>query len=135
MSALEVKTPRTSRQISVIHRDLGGVDPVYNNATLRQVFRKAGKALDQATAEISSLKHERDQLAAALDRQKPQKRRKVQLTAQDRFVTMLEVRKVKEEMSTPEDAGGTVTAESEAVRTDGSDEEVDSEVEDCIIVS
>lgn len=50
-------------------------------------------------------------------------------------MTILEVRKVKEEISTPKDVGGTVTAESKAVRTDGSDEEVDSEVEDCIIVS
>ena len=48
---------------------------------------------------------------------------------------MLKVRKVKEEMSTPKDIKGTVTTESEAVRIDGSDEEVDSEVEDCIIVS
>ena len=71
----------------------------------------------------------------ALDLQKPQKRRKVQPTAPDRFVKMLEVRKVKEEMPTPEDAEGMVTAESEAAHTDGSDEEVDSEAEDCIMVS
>lgn len=50
-------------------------------------------------------------------------------------MTILEVRKVKEEMSTPKDIGGIVTMEPEAVCIDGSDEEVDSEVEDCIIVS
>ena len=81
MAAIDVSTPRSSRQVQEIHRELRMVDSVYSTATLRQVFRKTGKALDKATAEIASLKRERDQLVAALEHQKPQKRRKVHPTA------------------------------------------------------
>ena len=135
MSAINVSTPKSSRQVQEIHRDLRGVDSIYLTATLRQVFRKTGKALDQATAEIASLRLERDQLAAALEQQKPQKRRKVEPSAQDRFVTILEVRKVKGEMAVSSDAGGVVTAQDEGVRTDIRDEENDSETKEVIYIS
>lgn len=60
-SIFEVQTPRSSRQIHQIQRELRGVDDSYDNATLRQVFRKTGKALDVVIVEISTLKRERDQ--------------------------------------------------------------------------
>ena len=135
MTAIDVPTPRSSRQVQDIHRELRIVDSVYSTATLRQVFRKAGKALDQATAQIASLRHERDQLAAALEQQKPKKRRKVEASAQERFVTMLDVRKVKGEMAVSQDAGGVVTAQNEAIRTDGGDDNNESEVEEVITVA
>ena len=102
---------------------------------LRQVFRKTGKALDQAAAQISSLKHERDQFAAALEHQKPQKRRKVNQTAQERFVSMLEVRNAKAEMATSSGKGATVTARSPSIATDSCIEESESEVEEVIVIS
>ena len=132
---MDVKTPRSSRQIQHIHRELRVVNSVYSNATLRQVFRKTGKALDLASAEISSLKHERDQLAAALDLQKPQKRRKVQKTAQERFVTMLDVRKVKEDLATPGSEAGAVTAQSPSIASGSSVAESISDIEEEITVS
>ena len=59
-----------------------------------------------------SLKRERDQLVAALEHQKPQKRRKIRPTAQERFVTMLDVKEVKESIRTGPHAGGAATASS-----------------------
>lgn len=134
-SAMAVTTPKSSRQVHDIYQELFVVDTVYNNATLRQVFRKTGKALDQATAEISSLKHERDQLAAALDRQKPQKHQKVQPTAQGRFVTILDVLKVKAEIATSGSEGATVTTRSPSIETESSGEESDSTIEEVFTVS
>ena len=135
MLAINVATPRSSRQVQEIHRELRGVDSVYSSATLRQVFRKTGKALDQATAEIASLRSERDQLAAALEHQKPAKRRKVEPSAQERFVTMLEVRKVKEEIAVSQDAGGEVTAQNEGANAKDRDQGNVSEVEEVIVIS
>lgn len=76
-----------------------------STATLRQVFWKTGKALDQATAQIVSLTHERDQLATLLEQQRPNKRHKFEPSAEDKFVTMIEVRKIKGEMEVSGDAG------------------------------
>ena len=111
------------------------VDLVYRNATLRQVFRKTGKALDLASAQISSLKHERDQLAATLDLQKLQKRHKVQKTAQERFVTMLDVRKVRKDLVTPTGEASAVTAQSPSIASESSVTESISDIEEEIIVS
>ena len=60
LSALDVQTPRSSRQIYVLHQELREINVTYDTVTLRQVFRKTGKALDLAIAENATLKRERD---------------------------------------------------------------------------
>ena len=64
------------------------LEPAYGLATFRLLVRKLNKALNEATGQISSLTHKRDQLTAAIERQKPQKRRKVRATAQEQFVAI-----------------------------------------------
>ena len=135
MSAIVFATPKSSQQVNAIARDLRRLEPAYGLPTFRFFVRKLGKTLDQAAGQISSLTHERDQLAAALERQKPQKRRKVCATAQEQFVAIQDVRRVKREM-------GILPDESE-LDSDGEgwidqahlEEEIDSEVEECIVIS
>ena len=74
------------------------LEPAFNQATFRHLTRKLCKALNDSCMQIAALTHERDQLAAALERQKPQKRREVKPTAQERFVAIKDVRRVKAEI-------------------------------------
>ena len=134
MSAIDVQTPSSSRQVHQIQQRLSVVDDIYDSATLRQVFRKTGKALDTAIAENTILKRERDQLAAAIEAQKPQKRRKVFPTAQERFVRLLDVRQ-QEQLKTEGVAGPSDTAGLDSVAITSSDEEGNSSAEECIEIS
>ena len=122
-------------QPSCRNKRLRVVDDIYDSPTLRQVFRKTGKALDTAIAENVSLKRERDQLAAAIEAQKPQKRRKVKQTAQQGFVRMVDVRRVKEEMASSSDVKGKGRAIKRPLFEVSSGDETDSEIEECITVS
>ena len=85
--------------------------------------------------QIARLAHEKEQLAAALERQKPQRRRKVRPTAQQRFVAIQDVVRVKREMGIlPDEADLDSNGEGWIDLAD-SEEENDSEAEECIIVS
>lgn len=131
MSALDFQTPRSSRQIHQIQAQLRSVDLKYDSVTMRQVFRKTGKALDIAIAENATLKRERDQLGAALKQQKPPKRRKVQ-TAQERFTRLVDVRLSEQEPETAGMAGPSGTARSDTEDRAYSEEESDRTIGDCI---
>ena len=81
------------------------------------------------------LSEERDQLAAALERQRPQKRRKVKQTAQQGFVRVADVRREKEEMASSSDVKGKGRAAKRSFIEISSEDETDSEIEECITVS
>ena len=135
ISPIVFQTPKSSRQLVDITRDMRGLEPAYDRPIFRFLTRKLCKALDDKSAQIATLTHERDQLAAALELQKPQKRRKVKPSAQDRFVALLDVRRVKREVGLLEDKGSTDKDTESWVDLRDSDEEEVSEVEDCIVIS
>ena len=134
MSGIDISTPKSSPQINIIAKDLRSMDPAYRSPTFRSFQSKLGKALDEAIVKISTLSEERDQLAAALERQRPQKRRKVRETAQEAFVRIADVRKVKEDMASSSDTKGKGRATKRYVVELEVSEESDSEPEDCITV-
>ena len=74
------------------------MDEAFAKLTFRLLTRKLCKALDDSCMEIASLTQRNEQLAAALERQKPQKRRRVRPTAQQRFIAIQDVVRVKREM-------------------------------------
>ena len=84
--------------------------------------------------QISTLKVERDQLAAALERQKPQKRRRVKASAQDPFVTIQDVKRVKREMGILPDEPDLDSDGEGWVDLEDFEEETVSEAEECIVV-
>ena len=135
LSLVTFQTPRTSRQLVNITRDMRNLEPAFNQATFRHLTRKLCKALDDSCMRIAALTHERDQLAAALERQKPQKRRKVKPTAQERFVAIEDVRRVKAEMGILFDELEGDTDEDDWEDHRNWEQEQDSEVEECILVS
>ena len=111
------------------------LEPAYGLPTFRLFVRKLGKTLNEAAGQISSLTYKRDQLAAALERQKPQKRLKVRAIAQKQFVAIQDIKRVKREIG--------ILPNKLELDSDGEgwvdqsdlEEESDSSVEECIIVS
>lgn len=134
-SAVTFQIPRSSRQLTNIVRDLRGVDEAFARPTFRLLTRKLCKALDDSCMEIASLTQRTEQLAAALESQKPQKRRKVRPTAQERFVAIQDVVRVKREMGILPDEPDLDSDREGWIDQADCEEENNSEVEECIIVS
>ncbi|KAK2041719.1 hypothetical protein LZ31DRAFT_633202 [Colletotrichum somersetense] len=103
MSGIDISTPTSSRQINIIAKDLRSMDPAHRSPTFRSFQSKLGKALDEETVKISTLSEGRDQLAAASESQRPQKRQKVREITQEAFVRITDVGKVKEELASSSD--------------------------------
>ncbi|RYP34503.1 hypothetical protein DL766_002945 [Monosporascus sp. MC13-8B] len=134
MAALGVKTPKSSRELARLEKSLVGVDPTYGNPTVRLLFRKFAKALDDKTAKLSAAEVHNSQLTAALEKAKPKKRGKVQSEPNEDFVKMISVKKVKVGLKAPAKGRSTVTRKYQQ-QNEPSESEEDSEVElDCIIV-
>lgn len=95
MTAVVFSTPKSTRQSMDIVTSLRGMEPAYGRPNFRYFVRKVGKALDDSCSQIATLTPERNQIDAALECQKPHLRRRVRLTAQQRFVRMPDLRKVK----------------------------------------
>ena len=135
MTGLDIATPRSSRHINVIARELRSMDPAYRSPTFKTFQKKLGKALDEATVQISELSEQRDQYAVALERQRSQKRRKVKETAQQGFIRVADVRRVKEELTTSSNAKGKRKARKRVILELESSDEVESEAEEEIRIS
>ena len=135
MTGLDIATPRSSRHINVIARELRSMDPAYRSPTFKTFQKKLGKALDEATVQISELREQRDQYAVALERQRSQKRRKVKETAQQGFIRVADVRRVKEELATSSNAKGKRKARKRVILELESSDEVESEAEEEIRIS
>ncbi|RYO93061.1 hypothetical protein DL762_001324 [Monosporascus cannonballus] len=134
MAALGIKTPKSSRELTRLEKSLVGVDPTYGNPTVRLLFRKFAKALDDKTAKLSAAEVHNSQLTAALEKAKPKKRGKVQSEPNKDFVKMISVKKVKVGLKAPAKGRSTVTRKYQQ-QNEPSESEKDSEVElDCIIV-
>ena len=135
MSSIDISTPRSSRQVNLIARELRSIDATYRSLTFKSFQLKLSKALDEATVKISTLSEERDQLIAALERQRPQKRRKVNKSTQQSFVRISDVVKVKEGLASSSDIKGKGRAIKRYLIEVESSEESDSEAEECITIS
>ncbi|RYO82434.1 hypothetical protein DL762_006636 [Monosporascus cannonballus] len=110
------------------------VDPAYGNPTVRLLFRKFAKALDDKTAKLFATEVFNRQITAALKKAKLKKYGMMQPEPNEGFVKMISVRKVKVGRKAPAKGRSTVTRQNQQeTEPSGSDE--DSEVEaDCIIV-
>jgi hypothetical protein len=130
LSPTLVKTPKTSRDFIIAIKELRGIDPTFNNPTIRLLFRKFGKAFDEKIAETSAAKARKVALQHALEKAKPKKRKSVLPAPNEDFVRMADVMKVRRTMS------GAVGPNSD----DGGNDEVESvievgnEIQDCILV-
>jgi hypothetical protein len=123
------KTPKIFRGFIIAIKGLRGIDPIFNNSTIRLLFRKFGKAFDERIAETSAAKAWKVALQHALERAKPKKRKHVLPAPNEDFVRMADVMKVRRTMS------GAVGPNSD---DDGNDEveseiEVGDEIQDCIL--
>ncbi|RYP29618.1 hypothetical protein DL768_011211 [Monosporascus sp. mg162] len=133
-AALGVKTPKSSRDLARLEKSLVEVDPSYGNPTIRLLFRKFAKALNEKTNRLSAAEVHNSQLTAALKKAKPKKRRKVQPEPNENFVRMISVRKVKVGLGAPAKGPSAVTRRNQQ-EDEPSESEEDSDYDpECIIV-
>lgn len=95
VSKLPVKTPKSSKEVLQLQRDLSKIDPIFGNATGRLIFRKTAKALDASTLESSLMEQHNEQLTVSIEKTKPKKRRKVLPAPNEEFVRLKDVQLVK----------------------------------------
>ncbi|RYP71326.1 hypothetical protein DL771_004903 [Monosporascus sp. 5C6A] len=123
-----------NRNLVQIEKSLVGINPTFGNLTARLLFRKLGKALDEKSLKLSAAEVHNSQLAAALEKAKPKKRRKVQPEPNEAFVKMISVRKVKVRCKATRKGRSTVTPRNQQ-EDEPSESEKDNEDDPyCIVV-
>jgi len=83
-----ISTPKSSKDLYGLQKNLSDIDPVYGQPTARLLFRKFGKILDETLAELAHTKYKAEILQTVLDKTKSQKRRRVLPDPNKDFVTM-----------------------------------------------
>ena len=73
-------------------------DGLPQTAGVRRMSRQVQKALDTLNANIVGLQHSQEQLKAALERQRPQKQRRVLPGAQQAFVDIADIQQAKDQL-------------------------------------
>ncbi|RYP64451.1 hypothetical protein DL771_008739 [Monosporascus sp. 5C6A] len=123
-----------NRDLARIKKNLVDVNPTFGNPTTRLLFRKFAKALDEKTNRLSAAEVHNSQLAAALEKAKPKKRKKVQPEPNEAFVTMISVKKVKVGLKAPAKGRSTVTRKNQQEDEPSESEEDSEDDPDCIVM-
>lgn len=112
--AIDVRTPESSKDINRLKEILISIDPTFENPTAHLLFKKMGKALDDWDIKLTATENHKNQLMAALEKAGPKKRRKVEPDPNQEFVTLKDVRIVKEGLQEPPTGPDVVTPQNEA---------------------
>lgn len=128
LAAVVLKTPHSSRQIRAIESELRGVSDAYKLPTVRLLFRKLCKGLDELATRAATAEAENEVLVAALEQQKPRKKRRVVPDPNQAFVDIVAIGKERAAMGlADEDPAPTLEAS-------GSEDEDEVEELECIVV-
>ena len=98
-ASVEIRTPRSSRQITEIADQLTADDVRFDGATRRVLFRKIQKSLDTLNSQVGQLEHEKAQLAANRERERGKKRKRVVPDPNRKYIMMRDVKAVKRDIA------------------------------------
>ena len=94
----EPKTPTNSREVKELGLRMLAVDGALATAAQRRGLWKLQKAFDVLTASNTAHEQQIEQLKAAIERQRPRKRRQVLPRSQQAFVGMEDVSQAREQL-------------------------------------
>ncbi|KPA39283.1 transposase [Fusarium langsethiae] len=134
MSAVDVQTPKSSRDLVKLQRSLMAVDPAFGQSAARLLFRKVGKALDDNIVKLTAAEVQTDHLTNALEKARPQKRRRVIPDPNKDFVELHEVQTEKARLAAEGGGESDIHSDLEGSTLSDSGSEKSSEAEDCIEV-
>ncbi|KAK2931908.1 hypothetical protein FoTM2_009426 [Fusarium oxysporum f. sp. vasinfectum] len=134
MSAVDVQTPKSSRDLVKLKRSLMAVDPAFGQSAARLLFRKVGKALDDNIVKLTAAEVQTDHLTNALEKARPQKRRRVIPDPNKDFVELHEVQTEKARLAAEGGGESDIHSDLEGSTLSNSGSEKSSEAEDCIKV-
>lgn len=86
-----LQTPTNSQQLRELETAMLEEDGLPQTAGVRRISRQVQKALDALNATIVELQQSHEQLKAALERQRPQRQRRVLPRAQQAFVDIADI--------------------------------------------
>ena len=93
-----LQTPKNSKELRELETSVLAEDGLPQTAGVRRMSRQVQKALDTLNANIVGLQHSQEQLKAALERQRPQKQRRVLPRAQQAFVDIADIQQAKDQL-------------------------------------
>ena len=134
LAAMDVRTPKSPKDINRIRAILYRIDPAFENPTTRLLFRKVGKALDDSNSSLTAAENLNNQLTVALERAGSKKRKKVEPDPNQEFVKLKGVRLVKEEMQGPATGPNVGTQQNESEDEEEEESEYNTDDPDCIVV-
>ena len=76
---MDVRTPKSSKDINRIRAILYRIDPAFESPTIRLLFRKVGKAFNDSNSSLTAAENLNNQLTVAFERAGSKKRKKVEL--------------------------------------------------------
>lgn len=131
---MDVRTPKSSKDVNRIREILYRIDPAFENPTTRLLFRKVGKALDDSNSSLTATENLNNQPTAALERAGSKKRKKVEPDPNQEFVKFKDVRLVKEGMQGPVTGPNIVIQQNESEDEEEEKSEYNTDDPDCIVV-
>ncbi|RYP02834.1 hypothetical protein DL765_010673 [Monosporascus sp. GIB2] len=134
MAGIGVPTPKSSRDLVILERELFSVESALKTPTARLLFRKLAKALDQRVLEISSAEYQVEVLQAQLEKARPSKRRNVVPDPNQAFVDIVAVGKVQEGLRMEAEGPRLGTGANEPIESVEAESNSEESVEDCIEV-
>ena len=134
IAAVNVNTPKSSKDVDKLREILTRIDPAFKNPTTRLLFRKVGKALDDSNNKLTAAENHNNQLTSALEKATSKKRRKVEPDPNHEFVKLKDVRLVKAGLQGPAKEPNVVTPQNEPQNEEEKEGEYENDDPECIVV-
>ena len=94
----DLKTPKNSRQVKELGSLVFAANGLPTTATQRRGLWKLQGAFDDLTTSVADQEHQIEQLKGALERQRPQKQRRVLPRSQQAFVDMEDISQARDQL-------------------------------------
>jgi hypothetical protein len=131
---ITISTPRSSRDLNIIERNLRGVDPALFTPTIRLLFRKVGKALDDQIVQLSNTQALNQSLQHIVDKSNSKKRKAVHPAPNEDFVRLADVRRVRRTIEGFAQSSSEESSENSSIEEEEEQIELEDSEEDCIEV-
>jgi hypothetical protein len=95
ISPIKIAIPKSSRKVLNLHRKMYAIDESFQASATRLLFRKIGRALDIANAKLAESESRYESLSDSLKKERPKKRKAIEMEVQCTFVQMMDVRRMK----------------------------------------
>jgi hypothetical protein len=95
ISPIKIATPKSLRKVLNLHRKMCAINESFQASATKLLFRKIEKALNIANAKLAESESRCEFFSDSFKKERPKKRKAIEMEVQGTFVQMMDVRKMK----------------------------------------